>query len=147
MPCRRLLLIPMLLAVLVAAAPSARAVPPAPPVWVVVHPDVPDEQVSRQHLKRIYLGKASRWEGGLSIHPVVFQGDPAHAWFVEEYLDRSPESFSVYWKRMVFTGKGRPPLAFDDPAALGDYVRSTPGAIGFLPAGADTTGLRVVALD
>ena len=48
---------------------------------------------------------------------------------------------------MIFSGKGRPPRAFDEPTDLAAYVRQTPGAIGFLPAGADTTGLQVVDVD
>jgi len=143
----RVLLLLALAALLVAVLPASAAPPPAPALVLVANPEVPDQPVTRQQLQRIYLGKATRWDGGLSIHPVLFQGEPVQSHFVNELLDRSHESFSVYWKRMVFTGKGRPPLAFGDPAALADYVRSTPGAIGFLPAGSDTTGLKVFRLE
>ena len=130
--------------VLVAACP---AVAEPPPVAVVAHPAVSADTLSHQQLRRIYLGKTTRWEDGRSIHPVLFQGEPVHDHFVREVLGRSPESFSVYWKRMVFTGKGRPPLAFERAEALADYVRETPGAIGFLPAPADTAGLKLMALE
>jgi ABC-type phosphate transport system substrate-binding protein len=144
MPTRPNLL--LCLAILVAAAPvsSPRAAPPE--VTLVAHADVPADTLSRRQVERIYLGKTTRWEGGLSVQPVLFQGEPTHETFVREMLGRSPESFSVYWKRMVFTGKGRPPQAFEDPEALRAHVRETPGAIGFLPAGADVADLKVIAL-
>ncbi len=145
MPLRRPLLPLLALLALVAAACPAPAAPP--PVEVVAHPAVPADTLSHQQLRRIYLGKTTRWEDGRSIHPVLFHGEPTHGDFVREVLGRSPESFSVYWKRMVFTGKGRPPLAFERAAALADYVRQTPGAIGFLPAPADTAGLKLMILD
>ncbi len=133
-----------ILMVLVAACPT---VADPPRVEVVAHPAVSSDTLSYQQLRRIYLGKTTRWEDGRSIHPVLFHGEPVHGYFVREVLGRSPESFSVYWKRMVFTGKGRPPLAFERAEALADYVRETPGAIGFLPAPADTAGLKLLALE
>ncbi len=144
MPMRPYLLLCVATLVAAVLVSAPRAAPPD--VVLVAHAEVPADTLSRRQVARIYLGKTTRWEGGLSIQPALFQGEPAHETFVREVLGRSPESFSVYWKRMVFTGKGRPPQAFDDPADLGAYVRETPGAIGFLPAGAGTADLKVIAL-
>lgn len=111
---------------------------------LVAHPDVPVDTISVRELQRIYLGKSTRWAGGERIKPVLLDAGSTLAMFIADYLDRTAENFSVYWKRMVFTGKGRPPRAFGDRAELAFYVRATPGAIGFLPATADRTGLKVV---
>ena len=118
-----------------------------PGLVVVAHAEVAVEQVSARELRRIYLGKATRWPGGQTIRPVMLQQPEAYEQFVETALDRTEENFSVFWKRMVFTGKGRPPRTFDTAGELAFYVRETAGAIGFLPVGADRTGLKVIVLD
>jgi len=114
---------------------------------LVVHPEVPTDQITQRELSRIYLGKSTRWSGGLTIRPVLLERESEYDRFVAEALHRTGESFSVYWKRMVFTGKGRPPRTFDDPSELALYIRVTEGAIGFLPADADLSGLKVMTLD
>jgi len=113
----------------------------------VVHPDVPVDSISSGLLQRIYLGKATRWDGGLRIRPVMLHDHEVHEAFVNELLERSEESFSIYWKRMVFTGKGRPPRAFPSDEAMSEFLRETPGAIGFISVSADTTGLKIVTVD
>ena len=113
---------------------------------LVAHPDIPVDQLSMRELKRIYLGKSTRWTGGQTIRPVMLQDGDAFETFVTEALDRTEENFSVYWKRMVFTGKGRPPRTFDDAESLAFYLTITEGAIGYLPEGTNRTGLKVITL-
>jgi len=138
MPSR---IVPLLMVLLLAAASAADQ---SSQLVVVTHPEVPVDAISLRELQRIYLGKSTRWAGGERIKPVLLEDASALGQFITEYLARSEENFSVYWKRMVFTGKGRPPRAFAERAELAFFVRATPGAIGFLPADADRTGLKVI---
>ncbi|MBD3222130.1 hypothetical protein GF314_12915 [bacterium] len=113
-------------------------------IVVVAHPDVPVDTISPQELRRIYLGKSTRWSGGLAIRPVMLAIDRPYRRFIVRALEHTEDGFEVYWKRMVFTGKGRPPRTFATPDELAFYVRMTPGAIGYLPREADRTDLKVV---
>lgn len=113
---------------------------------LVAHPEVPVETISSRELRRIYLGKSTRWSGGQAIRPVMLESDAHYSAFVTEALEHSEENFAVYWKRMVFTGKGRPPRTFATADELAFYVRMTPGAIGYLPRGADLAGLKMLTL-
>jgi ABC-type phosphate transport system substrate-binding protein len=140
-------LIPLLLILALAGAMARAATGAAVCLLVVANRDVPVDTISPRLLQRVYLGKATRWDGGLQIRPVMQHDHEIHAAFVTELLERSEESFGVYWKRMVFTGKGRPPQAFVSDEELAAYLRATPGAIGYIAADADTTGLKVIAVD
>ncbi len=140
--CLATILVLSLLAAGAAAQPGA-----ASGLLVVANAEVPADTLSTQLLQRIFLGKTTSWGDGLTIQPVMLEDHAVHESFLTGVLDRSEESFSVYWKRMVFAGRGEPPLAFDTHGELADFLRSTPGAIGFLPAGADTVGLKIVTVD
>lgn len=138
MPSR---ILPLLMVLLLATATVADV---SDQLVVVAHQDVPVDAITLRELQRIYLGKSTRWAGGERIKPVLLEDASVLGLFITDYLARTEENFSVYWKRMVFTGKGRPPRAFAERAELAFFVRATPGAIGFLPADADRTDLKVI---
>jgi hypothetical protein len=48
---------------------------------------------------------------------------------------------------MVFTGKGIPPKSFDTEAELVDFVKTTPGAVGYVSPRTDVTGVKILAVD
>lgn len=136
---------PALLICLVLLAGVAVADPPDELV-VVAHPDVPIEALDLRELRRIYLGKTTRWSGGQTIRPVVLDQAEVFDLFVDEMLDRTAENFTTYWKRMVFTGKGRPPRSFATVDEVTFYVGNNPGAIGFLPADSARPGVKLVQI-
>jgi ABC-type phosphate transport system substrate-binding protein len=125
----------------------AFAAPAAAGLVVVVHPDVNAESISDDDLRRIFLGKRTRWSGGEKIVPVVLEGGAIHREFVEEYLDRSVAKYVTYWKQAVFTGRGVPPRAFASEDELRFYVSRTPGAVGYLDEGSPHEGVRVLQID
>jgi hypothetical protein len=129
----------LLLMLILAAAPSAAD--SHPDVKLIAHPDVPDVACSEKNAQRIFLGKKTRWEGGLRVVPVMLRDGDVHEIFVEDLLDRSVAKFEIYWKQAVFTGKGIPPRSFDSELALMAYVADTPGAVGYV---AKSTSLRGV---
>lgn len=125
-----------------AFAPATATADDLPNVKLIVNPDVPDLSCSEETAQRIYLGKKTRWEGGLNIVPVMLKDGDVHEAFVEELLDRSVAKFEIYWKQAIFTGKGIPPHAFDDEAALMAYVAETPGAVGYVSRDAELRGVK-----
>jgi len=129
---------------LLAGRPAAAPAADAP--LVVANPSVPVDAIGTDELRRIFLGKRSRWEDGQPASPVMLADGPVHEQFVASVLGRTVEKFVTYWKQMVFTGKGIPPRTFATPAELAAFVRTEAGAVGYLPAGADTTGLKILHL-
>ncbi len=116
-------------------------------VLVVAHPDVPATELDEQTLQRIYLGKKTRWGGGLDVVPVMLKGGLAHQEFVEGVLDRTVARFVTFWKQALFTGRGVPPRSFATEKELLFYVSQTPGAVGYVSADTATPGVKVNVVD
>jgi len=123
------------------------AAPALADVQVVAHSGVPRSELDEQTLQRIYLGKKTRWNSDLDIVPVMLKSGLAHQEFVEGVLDRTVSRFVTFWKQAMFTGRGVPPRSFDTEEELMFYIARTPGAIGYVSAGAATTGLKVIVVD
>jgi ABC-type phosphate transport system substrate-binding protein len=116
-------------------------------VVVVVNESVVDQQVARKELQRIYLGKRSTWDDKSTVVPVILKEGPVHEEFVEDVVGRSVHRFANYWRQMVFTGKGTPPTGFASEAEVVEFVKITPGAVGYVSPQAEVTGVKVLTID
>jgi ABC-type phosphate transport system substrate-binding protein len=134
------ILITILLCLLVAAVATADT------GVIVVHPDVVVDDLDKATLRRIFLGKKSRWSDDTRIVPVTLKEGIVHQWFVEDLLDRTIAKYVTYWKQAIFTGRGVPPRSFATEDELMFYVSQTPGAIGYVATDTDVTQVLVVTV-
>lgn len=111
------------------------ACPAASEVVLICNKDVPDAALSRDDVQQIFLGRKTRWSDGGKITFGVLKGGDVHEAFLRTFLSKTDSQFAMFWKKMVFTGKGRLPASFDTPEDLRDYVAATPGAVGYVPIG------------
>jgi ABC-type phosphate transport system substrate-binding protein len=115
---------------------------------VVVHSSVPVATLSRAAVSNAFLKRTEKWPDGSSIVPVDQAHDsPVRQAFSKEILERSVAMVDAFWQRQVFSGHGTPPLTRATDAEVVAYVRSVPGAIGYVSAGADTTGVREIRVE
>jgi len=144
-----------LIAILIALTASAVGPPlhaqeedeTPPGLLMVVHPDVSVDAIEDEDLRRMYLGKMSRWKGGARVVPVMLKDGPNHELFVEEVMARTVSSFVNYWKQAVFTGRGIPPRSFETESELVFYVSQTPGAVGYVGTDTPLPGVKVITID
>lgn len=107
-------------------------------IAVIAHPATAD--VSLDEVSRIYMGRAG------NLMPVNLpENNPLRDQFEQEALGRSPAQMKAYWSRLVFTGKGRPPVEVDSVQAKIEFVASNPNSLGYIPASEVTDQVRVIA--
>jgi hypothetical protein len=63
--------------------------------------------------------------------------------FSEAVFNLSPQEMGEYWNRQRFQGKLPPIIQTSDQAVLG-FVRSVPGAIGYINANHQPTGVKIL---
>lgn len=102
-------------------------------VFIVAYPKIPEKNITKQDVEKIFTGKKSKWSDGTKIIPVVLGIESLHEEFTRGYVSKSSAQFKAYWNKMMFTGEGRPPQVFKTYDELIDYVSITPGAIGYIP--------------
>lgn len=112
-------------------------------ILIICNKSVTINSVSKGDLERIYLGQKNLWEGGGKIEPVMLQNELAES-FLTTYVGKNATTFGNYWKKMLFSGKGNGPKQFTKPKEVVDYVASTQGAIGFVPAGTNSDTVKIV---
>ena len=51
-----------------------------------------------------------------------------------------------YWQAQVFSGRDTPPVSLGSDAAVIDYVRSHPGAVGYVSRSASANGVKTITV-
>jgi ABC-type phosphate transport system substrate-binding protein len=100
-------------------------------VVIIGNQTVPEKPLSTTDVQNIFLGKKTKLNS-TKITFVILKAGEVHERFLKEYLSRTPSQYTKYWKKMVFTGKGKAPKAFATEADLVEYVEKTEGAIGYV---------------
>ncbi|HKD19746.1 MAG TPA: phosphate ABC transporter substrate-binding protein [Thermoanaerobaculia bacterium] len=114
---------------------------------VIVNPANPATQITRLKIGEIFLRKEKRWPDGQSAVPVEPSiKSPVRQRFDQDVYGKPVIAISAYWQQMIFGGKGIPPPEKSSDAEVVSFVRETAGAIGYVSAGADASGVKVVAI-
>jgi hypothetical protein len=105
---------------------------------VIAHPSV---RIDPADVRDVYLGER-QLAGDLRLMPA--DNLAAHEHFLAAILQTTVRSYEARWKRKTFREGLPPPPMKGSDAEVMSYVRSTPGAIGYL---AGTAGPGVIVLD
>jgi ABC-type phosphate transport system substrate-binding protein len=114
---------------------------------VVVHPSNPVSAMTTTDLSRIFLKKVQKWDHGPAVVPLDQINDAAvRAAFSQEVHRKKTAAVVAFWQQQIFAGRDVPPAEKVGDDAVVAFVRSHPGAIGYVSASASTPGVKVVAV-
>lgn len=101
-------------------------------VHIICNKDVPVDELSRDEVKKIFLGLTTEWNSQLGAKFILrIKNSPLHKQFLKKYIRKSAAQYSMYWKKRLFMGAGAAPKSLKSEADLIEYVANTKGAIGY----------------
>ncbi len=111
---------------------------------IIASPQVPVNSISVEQLADIYIAKKDYWNSTLQIVPVNREASSdERKYFTDEVFSLSTQALGEYWNKLRFQGKLPPTIQTSDKSVLG-FVRSIPGAIGYINADQTPTGVKVL---
>ena len=118
-------------------------------VAVVVHPDVPVDNLTTGELRRVVLGDREFWPAGLRITllvraPIAHERDVV----LKSLCQMTEAQFRQHWIAKVFRADTAlaPKIVYSAEMAV-DMVGRFPGAITFIEASRVSKGLKVLKID
>jgi ABC-type phosphate transport system substrate-binding protein len=118
-----------------------------PAYRVIVNPKNSVTSVERRFLAHAFLKKTTTWRDGEGIRPVDLPPDSSvRRRFTEDVLGRSVAAVKSYWQQMIFGGHNVPPPELDSDEEVVRFVLRHAGAVGYVSAGANLMGARVLTL-
>jgi ABC-type phosphate transport system substrate-binding protein len=101
-------------------------------VVIVAHTTVPSASLSKSEMENLLLGKSTTWSDDSKVVLAGLDDDEIHSTFVVEFTGKTAAQYKTYWKKRVFTGKGKAPKTLRSEERLIDFVARTPGAVGYV---------------
>jgi hypothetical protein len=136
-----------LIGVLLTAGPvQARA---REPIAVIVHKQVPVEELSLTELRRIFLGERQFWSRNLTITLLMPPRDsPERQVLLRKiYGQRSEAQYQHHWINKLFSdGTQIAPKITGSPEMSASLARVIPGAIALVPADRIPEGVKVLRI-
>lgn len=120
------------------------------PIAVIVHPQVPEDEVSFAELRRIFRGERLFWAKDLTITLLTpSRGTPERKVLLEKiYQQRSEAQYQHHWINKLFSDEGqRAPKITGSPEMSASLARVIPGAIALVPADRIPEGVKVLRID
>jgi hypothetical protein len=137
--------------VLFGALPSPVAAGAAKvPIAVIVHPQVPVDELSLPELRRIFLGQRPVWSSKLMVTLLMPpRGSPERETLLRKiYQQRSESQYKQYWiTRMFGDGPSIAPKDTGSHEMSASLVREIPGAIALVPMDRIPAGVKVLRID
>lgn len=113
-------------------------------VVVIVHPSN-NSSFDASTISKIFLGKKKKFSNGQKIEMFSLrEGDAISEEFNKLVLNKKSSQLKSYWSKLVFTGRGTPPLEIDTEAQLIEEVARNPSAIGFISSDTKSNKVKVV---
>jgi ABC-type phosphate transport system substrate-binding protein len=111
-------------------------------VVVIGHPSLARLDVAT--LERIYTGRVIEVDG-IPVKPVnANSGSAVRNRFLQVYLNEDEDKYTAYWTVRRYIGKGASPRELTSSADVINFVKSTPGAIGYIDEADVQPGVNVL---
>jgi hypothetical protein len=124
--------------------------PAGAPIAVIVHEQVPVNQLSLPELRKIFLGERQFWTRELMVTLLLPpRGTPERQVLLEKiYQQRSEVQVQHYWINRLFGDQGQSgPKMTGSNEMSASLVRTIPGAIALVPADRIPQGVKVLHID
>lgn len=116
-------------------------------VVAVVSARGPSTAMTTNQVADIFLGRSNRFPDGRQAVPIdQAEGSAAREEFYLAYAGKSQSQLNAHWAKIVFTGRGRPPIAVASDLEVRKFVVDHPGAIGYIERSLVDASVKAVAL-
>ncbi|WP_027358375.1 hypothetical protein [Desulforegula conservatrix] len=113
---------------------------------IVANRNIKQNEISKDEIKFIYLGRKKKWDDDSRITFVVLRSKLYQEEFMTNFLGKTPEQFDHYWKQNVFTGNGQTPITFENIKDLVDFIANRDGSVGYVPEDANIGNLKILKI-
>lgn len=103
--------------------------------------------LAKKELVQLFMKKTPQWSDGTPVVAVdQTEKSTVRERFTQEIHGKSVSAVKSYWQQQIFSGRDVPPVEKSSDAQVIAFVKQNPGAIGYVAAGADTAGVKVVTV-
>jgi len=89
--------------------------------------------ISVEEVASIFLGKSHKLADGTRVVPLdQMESVVTKEEFYSKVVKKSLSQLNSYWSRLIFTGRGQPPVAVSNNSEVLELISSNPNMIGYV---------------
>ncbi len=112
---------------------------------IIVNKSNAASSISKAQLSKMFLKKVSKWDDSKKVLPIDQKTDsPVREAFSEAIHEKGIATVQAYWHHKIFSGRGTPPKVEASDASVIEFIKSNPGAIGYVSAEAVVDDVKVI---
>ena len=100
--------------------------------------------ITSQEAKNIFLGKKKHWVDNSPINIVIQEENSLHELFTTTIIKKSPLQYSIYWKKLLFTGKALYPERTSNDADVIEYIKKHPNGVGYIARSSLNNAVKII---
>jgi ABC-type phosphate transport system substrate-binding protein len=101
--------------------------------------------LSKAQVVDIFLGRRTRFPNGSPALPIdQSEGSAAREEFYSRIADMTPAQLKAFWSKIIFTGRGQPPMAVATSLEAKKALKANPNAISYIDQSLVDSSVRVV---
>jgi len=99
-------------------------------IVVIVNENNATTAMSAREVRKLFLGKSRKLPDG--SRALLVSNQPIESEFNRSALRKADSQVKAAWSRLLFSGRAKRPVAFDDPADVVAFVSENVNAIGYI---------------
>ncbi|MFT2090258.1 hypothetical protein [Paraglaciecola sp. 2405UD69-4] len=100
-------------------------------IVIVANTDQVDLSVQKRHVRDIFMGSSSQYH----LKPVILPPNTeARLIFNTKVVGLTESRIQSYWAQMQFGGRKKPPIEFESPDSMLEYVKNNKNTVTYVPA-------------
>lgn len=124
---------------------TAFSIPTLADIAIVVHPNNPLANLTKEDAAKIFLSKTKIFPNGKEVSIIdLEEGDEIRNAFYEKVTNKSASQVKAYWSRLIFTGKGQPPKVAIDSDEVISAISNDENAIGYIDTDDINENVKVI---
>lgn len=114
-------------------------------IYVIANTNLDPVNLPVQNIRQLFLDESSFSSNGQTLKPLDLpESSEIRRFFYLRIANRTPAQMKSYWARMVFTGKGTPPLTLSTEEAVEQVVALEADKIGYVSKAPSNPKLKVL---
>ena len=116
---------------------------------LVANKSVSESNLSKQDLRRIFLGEMQSWKNGDKLIAINLPANnPLRQSFQNKVLGITVEELQKFWSDEQIKGNiVKPPVNQSSTKAVKLFVSKIPGAVGYIPASEVDDTVKIITVD
>ena len=101
-------------------------------LYIITNEKNPIQSLSKHEIRHIFLGEIKSYPNGKPVSPIfLVKGSISRKVFMRELIRKNERRWRSHWARLLFTGKGMPPVELENTDDVMNMVSQQQYAIGY----------------